>query len=149
MGWEMCWYECHWQQRLHGALRRCSHRKTEEGWGETSVSHRWSSRGHGTEPVPAPLTHPLAALWHCGEVPASACGHVSVIQASGGEEERTLTPLHPFYELLMANTIDSSVDSLSAKDFKHCNVQHSNICKEAQSYQLLARLRWTHKNSPE
>ena len=95
-----------------------------------------------------PPTHLLAALWHWVEVPAPQCGHMTMIQASGSAEEKSLTPMHPFYELHMADTISSSVGSLSAKDFKHCNVQHSNTCKEAQSYQLLARLRWALRSPP-
>lgn len=81
-----------------------------------------------------PPTHALAALWHCVEVPASQCGHMSVIQACGSEEERTLRPMNPFYELPMADTISSSVGSLSAKGFKRCNVQLGTVCKEAQSH---------------
>jgi len=56
-----------------------------------------------------PLTHLLAALWLWVEVPAPQCGHMSMIQASGSGEERAWTPIHPFYELPMADKISSSL----------------------------------------
>lgn len=64
--------------------------------------------------------------------------------------QRSHSDMHPFYELPMADTTSSSAGSgsLSPKDFKHCNVQHSNTCKEAQRYQLLARLKWEPKIPP-
>ena len=70
-----------------------------------------------------------------------------MIQASGSAE-KSLIPMNPFYEFPIADTTSSSVGRFSAKSFKHCNVQHSNTCKEAQSYQLLARLSWAPKHPP-
>lgn len=46
------------------------------------------------------------------------CSHDGdqLVQTNGGEKEKSLTPMHLFYELLMADSISFSVVSHSEKD---------------------------------
>lgn len=94
-----------------------------------------------------PLTHPLAALRHWVKVPAPQCAHMKwpIVSASGGAKEKSLMPVHPFYEISVADTVSSSVGSLYAKD---CNVQHSNPCKEFQRATTYLKGQGGHPRSP-
>lgn len=108
--------------------------KKEEGQVWNSVSYRKSSRRHGNKSVPAPSdpSSGCSVALHRAISP-TVCSHDGdqLVQTNGGEK-KSLTRMHLFYELLMADSISFSAVRLSEKDFKHCIVQHSNTCKDTQ-----------------